>query len=291
MKKVLVIMAVALVLAWSGSAMAVLKVVSINVSTNTTTNTLVAADVAGVVPVTNWNNVGSDTTGTPYAGTIIDKDGNATTLGYQSSGRVPNSVELVVGSDANVTMMSGMGIRSIYGDSGNHYAQMEMTNVWASLGGATTYDVYLYYGMGYNQSHLIGQFHGGYGNMLASSGEYTDATTDYPSATIVQSVAYGTMGGSSATPSLGNDPAYDTSVGFVISTTLGGGNYAKFTGLTLDTLVLTPVENAATYGWNGCVVLGIQLVANLPDPPVPIAEPAGLGLLGVALLALKRRRS
>jgi len=120
MKKVLVIMAVALVLAWSASAMAALKVVGINIYTGT--NTLASTDSAGVVSADNWNNVNANTTD------LVDDSGTATTIDLQ---RDPapgsNNYEDVSGlttPDAIITkedpVFAGLFVLSGVGTPGNY---------------------------------------------------------------------------------------------------------------------------------------------------------------------------
>jgi len=291
MKKVLVIMAVALVLAWSASAMAALKVVSINFYNNDgygATNTLVASDSAGSVAATNWNNLSISKNSEVTLSNLVDDSGTGTGLNAAASpGYAANGTELVSGTGADVMMMSGAGFESI-NPSTPRYAQLLVSGstdgVYTTMGAA--YDVIVYIGSGYNNT---GGVMGSFGNILLSADGYTSGVdNDYPSSPLM-TAGYRTL--NSASTGSAGVPTYSTSTGWVLSNNATAGNYVLFTGVTAETLVITPQFTGGGTWFPTVNVLGIQIVATIVDPEPPVPEPAGLGLLGVALLALKRRRS
>jgi len=81
----------------------------------------------------------------------------------------------------------------------------------------------------------------------------------------------------------------------VTSTTPGDtsdiGNYAVFSGMTDPNITMTITANPGAGLGDAGYLAGFQIVEADPPPPPPIPEPAGLGLMGVALLAVRRRRS
>jgi hypothetical protein len=238
--------------------------ISINVSN--AANNLSATDMAGVVAVSNWNNVGRAASNVELvSGPLMSSFGAATTVGFRANGRAPNGEEKMgTAATANATMMRGEGhtsIRPTVGVGGEFVTQQQLTNVATAMGG--TYTVYVYYGTGFN-----GDFMGGLGNIILSSGEYSFTATqngaaqhDVPTSTIIAQSGYRTMRGTSA--SLGTGPTWDDGTGFIESTGTGvAGNYVRFTGVTAENLVITVNPNAVGYSWNQTSILGIQIVAE-----------------------------
>jgi len=276
MKKLVALMLVVAFGVFAASASA--ETVSINVESGN--NTLASADVAGKVPSDNWNNVtvAGGPSGT-YPGPVVNSSGGATSMVIDwDPGYAVLWADPVSGSGPNVTMMGGSSMTTI----GNHRAevmgvcQVQLTNVVASVGGS--YDLYVYYGIGLG---------GGPGNMLLSGAGTFDG--NYPTGgEILGLIAYQTLSSNYTSPNSSGLPVYDSTTGFIYGSP-GPGNYVKFEGVALDTVVITPqIAPAGPYhDFDGTSIQGIQVVG--PETIVP--EPAGLGLIGLALLAVRTKRS
>ena len=119
------------------------------------------AEVAGVVPDNNWNNVNyndgaaapNDNNGTKVgsvaAGGLVDGNGNTlTNVALRWAGNFANTDELQVGGPSSDHTMMATGIRSINRFNATTHAQLELTNLASEFPGG--YDVYIYLGRGIN---------------------------------------------------------------------------------------------------------------------------------------------
>ena len=279
MKRVMAICAIVALMAMPAYA----ATVSINLQDGV--NRLLApADSAGVVPAINWNNHVSGVSGETGPTALLDDSAAGTGLSVVSHTTYgPNTTELTAGAGPNVTMMSGMGLESI-SISGNHYGQLEVSGgVHTAMGAA--YDVYVYFGTAYNS---VGGEMGSYGNIvLSGAGTYTNTTGgDVPAGT---AMPYRTL--SSASTGTAGVPVYDAGVGFLPSDGATPGNYVMFPGVTEETLVITGQFTGGGTWFPTVNIIGVQIVGPQDEPEPVIPEPAGLGLVGLALLGLRRRRS
>jgi len=271
MKKVISILAVALVLAWAGSAMAVTISATFDNDAGSTTM------VAGYVPVGNWNIAVGSLSATNVA--VVDETGAATSVllsyGWEQSQNPTNTPS--GGTAGNLILYGGAGARQ-YDDSspsdswvGN--GQILFTNLNALM--PNGYIAYVYY------TDISYDWIGGSNGTIYAS-DAADFTTSANTPTSLTNIA---AQGNYVVP---NGAAWN-------GTFTEGTNYTPLgsiaTPLTADGVTITMhllARNGAA--WTGFAVVGVQIVGlSAPEPP-PIPEPAGLGLLGVALLALKKRR-
>ena len=244
---------------------------------------LTPGEAAGLVPKTNWNSLtySPNATNPPSVwGGIVDVAAAATTMQVRTTAW-DGRAQLVVGSDPNAKMMSGCAPSPFNSSSDPHlYAAVEMTNILASVG-AAEYDLIIYIGNG------IGFPTGSYGNMHLTT-HWSDSNGPVPPPGILATKPYATL--NSPFTGTSSVPVYDPGVGF-IDASLGAGNYVKFEGRTEDYLVIQPEMINSNSNFHGVSIEGIQLIVPDAGGGEVIPEPAGLGLVGLALLGLRRRRS
>ncbi len=281
MKKLAAIMAmVGLVCVLSASADAG----SISLNFKSDGNDVATFEMAGLVPKLNWNNLeyASNANNPPSVwGGIVDEDPAATPMGVRATAW-DGRPQPVVGADPNARMMEGRGPSPFNSSSDPHlYAAVELTNILASVG-ASEYDVIIYIGNG------IGGNTGSFGNMHLTT-HWSNNNGPVPPPGILATKSYATL----ASPFTGTSgvPVYDPGVGF-IDASLGPGNYVLFEGRTEDYLVIQPEMLQSQSNFHGVSIEGIQLIVEGggPGPGGVIPEPAGLGLVGLALLGLTRKK-
>jgi len=257
MVKKFLLVAVALLLV---AGMAQANTVSIGFNGNLTTS-----DVAGVVPAANWNIVtgGSGTGLALNAATGLDS-GVTMTWSEEQSWNPSNAP--TGGTVGDQHLMSG-GARSfsIAPTVGEGDCQFLLSNLNAQFG--NTYDVYVYF------SDV------GYGWIGGGATIYASAASDY-SANVSSPTSIASPFASQAVA-----PANGSSFN---GTWNLNSNYVKFEGMTADSLTITMFITSRNTTWAGIITNGIQIDGTPPPPPPPTPEPAGLGLIGVALLALRR---
>ena len=275
MKKYVAILAVLAVLVFALPADA--KIVSINIASNSDRSKDVGpGDLAGAVPAPNWNNAPLSHGGTVAAGGLVDDSAVPTTAMVieQRSGDTRNAA--VAGApDVNTNMYEALAPH-VSVDNSRNFAfgpnvSTRLTNLNAEFPGG--YDLHLYLsnwsfsgnGAGeivvYNDPTKYGRGYDGH------NPPWTDGIANLP---------YNLM----------PQPTYDSSQGIVL-----GDNYVKLEGLSDDTIVLQPYPYVHLTGFNAIAITGLQLVAPEEDEEPVIPEPAGLGVVGLALLSLRKRRS
>ena len=267
MRKVLIALAVVALLAMPATADTVVsKVISINFHSGS--DALAASDEAGVVAIDNWNNFSSsnqsslalvDDTGTTATATLSINNGYGPQACNASTG----------GSAANQALMNS-GLAGISGaiHSGYKYTQVLLEDLDVDF--PDGYDVYLYFG----------DISWGWASSSTSSADESFTVSDY------------VQDGPTSLPTPDDDETFTAGTnGTVYSGTFtAGANYVKFAGLTAaDVVYSVDPYSIHSGGFSMCILTGIQIVYE-EEVEVPIAEPAGLGLVGVALLGLRRRR-
>ena len=260
------------------------------------TNILAPGDVAGVVQEPNWNNVDFWTNATNPEGhdedpspVIVDNAGNPTGVVVRTSawdGREENT-GAVPSSGPSSVMMRGRGPSPFNSSSDPHlYCGVEVSNVLDAID-ATEYDLVIYIGSG-----MGWQDSGSYGNMIIT--DYfseNHANGSVPPPTILDQDGYATLY-TNFTGTHDRPVFSEFGEGWVLSTGGVPGNYMLFEGLTLDRFVIQPQMINSASNFHAVSIPGFQILRRTQEPPPPvIPEPAGLGLVGIALLAMRRRRS
>jgi MYXO-CTERM domain-containing protein len=249
-------------------AMGATKVISVNYTDST--NLMAPGDVAGFVPAANWNNV----TGLNGVGIGLNDDGGnptGVTLDFQhdAAGYINNTS--TSGSLGDNLMMNSGG-RTIGGGYGELYSQTLLSGLNAEF--PNGYDVYVYFGDA-NYNFM-------WGNGVLYESTAADYTLDIHQPNAGAPLANVT-----------DSQTYNTPEGLVFNGTwTAGQNYVAFTGKSLDAVCYTAWETGGGTFWVS-EVNGIQIVGEDAGGggDAPIAEPTGLGLVGLALTALRRRRS
>jgi len=264
MRKLIIFALVVAVGLFAASANA--KTISINFETGN--YPLAAGDVAGIVPADDWNNVSTSS----GSGLVLnDSDGNPTavTLDHSARGNFTDNPS-TGGSAADQTMMNSgwmsIGPQNYPRETGQVMLQGLATEF--SLG----YDVYVYFG---DVDWTWGWPNGGFIYESNTAADYTASVSDpaMPTGNETQTLTWSMSEGQTFS-----------------GTWTPGTNYVLFTGKSADVAVYTAwVDGTINVGGNFCTALINGMQIDGPDPVIP--EPAGLGLLGVALLAMRRRRS
>jgi len=259
------------------AASASAKTVSINIASNSDRSFDVApGDLAGAVPAPNWNNALLSHGGTVGAGGLVDDSGTPTTAMVIEQRSADTRDAAVAGPvDANTNMYNKLAPH-VSVDNSRNFAfgpnvSTRLTNLNAEFPGG--YDMHLYLsnwsfssnGSGeivvYNDPTKHGRGYNGHGL------PWTDGIANLP---------YNLM----------PQPTYDSAQGII-----EGDNYVKLLGLSDDTIVLQPYPYVHLTGFNSIAITGLQFVELGGEEPVVVPEPAGLGLIGLALLAVRKRRS
>jgi len=257
-------------------AQAELAALSINFTNDA--NLIAPTDVAGVGGLyANWNNM---TSGTQYtAGGLVLSTGNSATgvaipqfnnSGYTAGG-TPTG-----GSTADRALMAGgPNIHSIY-LSNQQASSFEITGLSSIFPTGYSIIVYTTYESGLGDT----------GNAFVSPN--------------LSDINFGTGSGDGTWRTTGTTVAGWGGTSTFGGTYSAGTNYvtlaAPSSGVGVDGLVITldgQGPYSSLYLAGASAWTGIQIIGDYTPPPTesPVAEPAGLGLLGVALLALRKRRS
>jgi MYXO-CTERM domain-containing protein len=266
MKKLIAVMLIVAVGMFAASADA--KTISINFDTGGA-NVLAPADIAGVVPAANWNNVTAMVSGQ----VLVDSTGAATTATLDSYSFSLNTANASTGGTApNQAMMNEGLLQGVLGGSGTYTGQVMLQNLAAEM--ALGYDVYLYVGDS-SWGHMAGATANVYESNTAA--DFTGVQGGPVLANVTQTIGF--TGAANGTVFNGTYSA--------------GGNYVQFTGKSAALAVYQVWATSAGGGasWSGAMLHGMQIVGEEPPPEPGVPEPAGLGLVGLALLAVRKRRS
>jgi len=256
---------------------AVTKAISINFSEQTGATRLGPTVAAGVDDYTNWNNVflrNSVTYPLPSANII----GNPTTAFLYNDGTAATGFQIT-------------GYVSVGANDWGNPGQTPLVTVDA--GDKTLWsDGTRFYNPGaYNQIKLAGLsaiFPNGYtvrsyqdfysGNL---SNGATIVSTDL---TVFGTSNTGAAGTYATTAwSLNNKNAFDGNF-------LTNGHYVSVTPTSIANSIVITEKTTSGAAFAQATWIGIQIVGTVYEPE-PVAEPAGLGLIGLALLSLRKRRS
>ena len=266
MKRTIAVMLIMAMGVFAASADA--KTISINFSVGASDD-LAPADIAGVVPAANWNNVNGMLSGA----VMNDSTGAATTVTLDNYGFSINTDNPPTGGTApNQAMMNSGLLQGVLGGSGTYTGQVMLQNLAAEM--ALGYDVYLYVGDS-SWGHMAGATADVYESNTAA--DFTAAPGGPVLANVTQTIGF--TGAANGTAFGG---AY-----------VAGSNYVKFAGKSAALAVYQVWATSAGGGasWSGSMLNGMQIVGEEPPPDPGIPEPAGLGLVGLALLAVRKRRS
>jgi len=272
MRKLLVILAIFGCLALvAGPARADMVAVSVNFTNSS--NLLAAGDVAGNAAnrtaFANWNNM---TSGNTLTGMVYSNGEAATGLvlttsldSWNTNVDIQNSAGTPSTGGANDKLMRAGGWTggTGAGSPANSNHQITFTNLNALF--PNGYVIYLYQDAAYN-------------NQVAQWGGNSVVA---PATGVVFS------NGGISTGSNANFVGDWASQNHQVE--IYGTGATLITGV--DTLTIN--QNCLAYSTgpiSSMVITGIQIVGEVSFLP-PVAEPAGLGMIGVALLALKKRRS
>ena len=275
MKKVIAVMLIVAMGAFAASANAglVQHVISINIAKADTSMDILPAETAGFLPLQNWNNVPG--VNGAYGGTIVNEAGTVTTATWEQGGSDTHMADPDVtglttpdarlyggGAPVSSAMSSGWGT-TWWSD----WSQFRMTNVLAALGGATSYEIHFY----------VSQPAGG---LLTYMEQWV-----------------GNSGwGNQAPPTTEPVVAAGHWAAFSYDGNFTGENHYVMPDVAEDTLIITAREMGwpfPDFQWKSMQLEGIQIIGSpvFDAPPVTVPEPAGLGIVGLALLAVRRRRS
>ena len=273
MKKYVAMLAVIAVFVFAASANAVLVGVSGNVNGDAPagSNILGPAEAAGSVPLPNWNDLVWPGNGTTTWSDVNDSAGAPTTVDITIQNSDTRDGGATVGADANIKMVSTRAPAHFSDSSNNFYGaptHMKLEEISATTGGAP-YDLYVY---------LTAAFTGT-GELVVDAG-----TANF---------GRGMNGHGAPWPgTIGNygfnvpDPDYDANNGFI-----SGQNMVVVPGRTEDSINIQMYPYFGGF-FNGGQFQGVQIVwEGAGNGGVVIPEPAGLGVVGLALLAVRRRRS
>jgi len=271
MRKTILVLAILGCLALvAGPAQADMVAVSINFTN--TANALAASDVAGNTAVVgsyaNWNNItsGSSVTGLVYSNAVASTVGVSFGGSQWGSGVVIGSAVTAPSGSvdaANTKMMSTGAYTSSYGLQ-NPTDTLTLSGLNAAF--PNGYVIYFYQDAGSPT-----QSQPGWGSNVATGVLFNGSATG--------PVAY-----NSGTAAFNNDWSSNAHQLKMTAAPSNGD-------LALDTITVSEnVNTFVSFTTVSNVITGIQIVGEVSFAP-PVAEPAGLGIIGVALLALKKRRS
>jgi len=264
MKKIVMVLAIVSCLALvAGSAQA-----NVIIGTNFSSVALAPGDVAGYVPVASWNNAGGKT---GSIASLLDQNAAATGVSITWSLETANDdcTDPTAAATAGDQKLFAGGARSMGFSYQSNYqsSQWRIDNLNAAFPGG--YTVYIYLGdNGYS-------FMAGSGSMYISQG--SDFTTAYINDPASPPASYYSKLDYSTPNNYGFNGTYTVGTNYVASASMANDSICVTTWVT--------GKNGTT--WGSTEVPGIQIVGN--EPPTP--EPACLGLIGVALLGLRKRRS
>ncbi len=253
------------------------------------TDTLTAAQSAGVVPQTNFNNItiGTTTANKYSAGpqALVDNTGAATTaLGSVTTRSSGYDISSTTGvqpdaSNGNQILMNGGAYgtadQSGFGGVPGATVVAQVTNVPYA-----TYNVYVY-GLvdhaGVQEGLSIGT---GAVNVAGNTATFTPTTTYYE--TTPNPSATGYIDGKTA-----SGFTYTKATSLVATAPTAGADYAEFTGVTGSSFEVGAIFNTATAGTSaGVAIEGLQIV----NTGTAVPEPATLALAGVGAAGLLLRR-